>query len=105
MMRIKEEEVGTAIEMPIGHHLIDIGLADPMLGILDRRRKALPFRIDFGFTVPLLGAQGAVVHAAFAITRPSQVSNLFDPNISGGRANACHIGSRTIRIAHDHHST
>lgn len=38
MMRIKEEEVGTAIEMPIGHHLIDIGLADPMVGILDRRR-------------------------------------------------------------------
>src|SRR3546814_3639550 len=46
MMRVEEREARRVIQLRIGHHLIDISLRDPLLGIVDAWRNPFPLSVD-----------------------------------------------------------
>lgn len=46
MMRIKKGKARCSIDMCVCHHLVDIGLRDSLLGIVNARGDALPFCVN-----------------------------------------------------------
>src|SRR3546814_20662174 len=46
MMWVEEREARRVIQLRIGHHLIDISLRDPLLGIVDAWRNPFPLSVD-----------------------------------------------------------
>lgn len=46
VMGIEQRQARRAIELRIGHHLIDVGLRDALFGIIDPRGYPLPLGVD-----------------------------------------------------------
>lgn len=46
MVRVKQRQRIAPVELAIGHHLINVGLRDALLRVVDARRHPFPLRID-----------------------------------------------------------
>ncbi len=47
VMWVEQSQSWSAVQLPIGHHLINIRLTHTLLGVIDFRRDAFPLRIDY----------------------------------------------------------